>query len=326
MCDYYTPLTFEKHLNLTDTTSTNNKALQPDIQWGWVGIALGAHISWGLYPVLARYLQTVSNLPTFSILALGNWIVLTVIGKFLWNHTNRQVFRQPLFWLFGLIVIIRAVTNILSARFTLAIYVQLITQLTPFIVILISTLAFREKLPRFTIPAISLALLGSIMMIGTDFGGSTMIDPNRQDWLGIGLAFISVTTLSIYMVLIRRAANHHISGEALLLIQLIGISTVSAITSAIIGENWTIYIQMGINGWAVFLAFTFLVFLGANLGQIHAIRHIGAPFVSSMLASRLVVSIVFGALLLGEQLSSAWQIIGAAIVLVTITWYLWQQR
>jgi hypothetical protein len=32
------------------------------------------------------------------------------------------------------------------------------------------------------------------------------------------------------------------------------------------------------------------------------------------------------ALLLGERLSSIWQVLGAAIVLATITGYLWRQR
>jgi len=45
-----------------------------------------------------------------------------------------------------------------------------------------------------------------------------------------------------------------------------------------------------------------------------------------MMAWRLISAIVFGALLLGERLTSFWQITGAVIVLLTITWYLWQQR
>ena len=73
------------------------------MQWTWVSIALGAHAAWGLYPVLARYLQTESLLPTFSILALGNLFVLLTAGRYLWRNTELSAFRMPLLWLFGLI-------------------------------------------------------------------------------------------------------------------------------------------------------------------------------------------------------------------------------
>jgi drug/metabolite transporter (DMT)-like permease len=63
------------------------------------------------------------------------------------------------------------------------------------------------------------------------------------------------------------------------------------------------------------------VFLVANLTQIVALRHIGAPLVSSTMALRLVSALVFGGLVLGERLTSVWQGLGAAVVLVTITWY-----
>jgi drug/metabolite transporter (DMT)-like permease len=44
-----------------------------------------------------------------------------------------------------------------------------------------------------------------------------------------------------------------------------------------------------------------------------------------MMAWRLVSALFFAALLLGERLSSWIQLLGAVVVLVTITWYLWQQ-
>jgi drug/metabolite transporter (DMT)-like permease len=68
------------------------------------------------------------------------------------------------------------------------------------------------------------------------------------------------------------------------------------------------------------------VLVGANLGQIVALRRLGAPLVSSLLAWRLVSAMVVGVLLLDERLTSPWQALGAGAVLVTITWYLWQQR
>jgi drug/metabolite transporter (DMT)-like permease len=48
--------------------------------------------------------------------------------------------------------------------------------------------------------------------------------------------------------------------------------------------------------------------------------------VSSLLAWRLVSALIFAALLLDERLTSPWQLLGALIVLITVTWYLRQQR
>lgn len=309
---------------MTDTTK-QSAAVDDGSPWLWIAASLAAHASWGLYPVLARYLQTISNLPTFSILVTGNLVVLVFLSRYLIRRTNASVFRLPIVWVFGFIVVLRAATNIASTRYTLSIYVQLVTQATPFIVILLSTLVFREKLPRFTIPAVTLALIGAVLMIGTNFGAVTD-DPTRRDWLGVGLAFFSVLMLATYMVLVRRTVKHHVSGEALLLVQLIAIIGISSVMSVLVGENWEQYLRLGVTDWTVFFVFTFLVFLGANLWQIQAIQHIGAPFHSSMLASRLISALIFGWLLLGERLESVWQVVGAVIVLVTITWYLWEQR
>jgi drug/metabolite transporter (DMT)-like permease len=275
--------------------------------------------------VLVRYLQAVGNLPTFSILVVASFAVLVVMGRYLMQHTDARTYRQPLFWVFGLIVVMRSVTNVASARFTLSIYVQLITQATPFIVILFSTLLFREKIPRFTLPAVSIALVGALMMIGTGFG-SVADDPTRRDWLGVSLAVTSVILLGMYMVLVRRSVRHSISGESLLLIQMVGILIFSGVMTLVVREDWGRYANLDMTGWVVLGLYVFLVFLGGNLGQIHAIRHIGASFHSTMLASRLISAFIFGWLLLGEQLESVWQVAGAAIVLVTITWFLWQQR
>lgn len=277
--------------------------------------------------MLGRYLQTVSNLPTFSILLGGNLIVLIVLSRYLLRKTDFSIFRSKIIWVFALIVVIRAVTNIVSTRYTLSIYVQLVTQATPFFVILFSTALFREKLPRFTVPAVVLATVGAVMMIGPNFG-SVPDDPTRRDTLGVLLALGSVAALAMYMVLVRRTAsdNANVTSESLLLIQLIAICLVSTAMTLLTREDWSRYLHIGWMDWAVFLIFTFLVFLGANLWQIQAIQHIGAPFHSSMLASRLISALIFGWLLLGEQLQSAWQVLGAVVVLVTISWFLWQQH
>ncbi|MGB9633070.1 MAG: EamA family transporter, partial [Chloroflexaceae bacterium] len=96
--------------------------------------------------------------------------------------------------------------------------------------------------------------------------------------------------------------------------------------SLLLGEDPGRFAAIGASDWAVFGAFVGFVLLGANVGQIAALRRLGAPRVSSTMAWRLIATLALAALLLGERLTSPWQILGAGIVLVTITIYLSRQR
>jgi drug/metabolite transporter (DMT)-like permease len=292
-----------------------------------MGVALMAHTGWGAYPVLARYLQTNSQLPSMSLLALGNLLGLIIISLLLWPRLHRRSFNHPLLGLFAVIVVLRGVTNFLAARYTLSIYVQLITQMTPFLVALLSLTLLRERLPHYTGRAMTLCLLGAVLMMSGNIDLTQALpDPNRLDWLGITLALISSLALAVYMLLVRHSAQRAVPGEAMNVIQLLALFSFSLPVSLALGEDWSRYLALETADWLVFAAFVLGVLVMCNLGQIGALRRLGAPLVSSLLAWRLVGALVVGALLLDERLTTLWQVLGAALVLVTITWYLWQQR
>lgn len=298
-----------------------------DSQWTWVFVALLAHTGWGAYPVFARYLQTVSRLPSMSLMALGNLVPLIIVSFTILPRIDKRVFRSRFLWMIAVVIVLRATTNLLATRYTLSIYVQLITQMTPFLVALLSTVLLREKLPRYTGRAITLCLAGAIMMMGSDIG-QTVMQPtaDRIDGLGIGLALVSSLILATYMILVRRTVSRRVPGEAVLVVHLTSLLISGTVISLLLGETWQQWRAIGLADWLIFAGFSLGVLLGANLGQISSLRHLGAPLVSSLLAWRLVSALVVGALLLGERLSSLLQLLGAGIVLVTITWYLWQQR
>ncbi|MFV9503310.1 MAG: DMT family transporter [Oscillochloridaceae bacterium umkhey_bin13] len=313
--------------NVTPLPSAPTTSERPNLTWLWMGSAVLAHTGWGAYPVLARYLQTVSMLPSMAILALGNLIALLVFLPFIWGRITPTFLRSHVIWAFALVVVLRAITNVLAARFTLAIYVQLITLMTPLIVALLSFGLFRERLPRFIWPAIGLSLFGSLLMMSGEIGGhGVSLALAGGDLLGIGLALVSALSLSAYMILVPRTVKDAVSGEAVLLVQLVALTATTGVISLIIGEDWGRFAVIGTNDWMAFLGFVIFVLLGANLTQISALRHLGAPLVSSTMAWRLVATMILAALLLGERLSSLWQIVGAAIVLLTITAYLRMQR
>lgn len=291
--------------------------------WFWVVVGLLAHTGWGAYPVFSRYLQTISRLPSLSLLAMGNLVVLLVVGVSVFPRLDKTLFQKRIMWGFAAIVMARAVTNLLAARFTLSIYVQLINQMTPFVVALMSLLVLRQTLPPFTGRAVGLCLLGAALMMGGDLGEMTAV--SRQDLLGIGLAVTSTIFLAVYMLLVRRTATLDIPGEALLMMHVVALFVFALSASLLLGEDWQRWRQMETVDWVVFTGFSVGVLLFANFGQIRAIGALGAPMVSSMMAWRLVSALGFGALLLNERLTAWWQVLGAVVVLVTITWYLRRQ-
>ena len=296
----------------------------PAVVWGL--LALGAHTAWGLYPPMARYLQTISRLPTLSLAAVGNAVVLALLLVTVFPRLDWRYFRMPVLWVFALTVVGRSLTNLLSARYTLAIYVQLVNLMTPFLVAFLSATLFRDRIPRFTLPALLLSMLGALLMMSGEIGRTGVrLALTSTDWLGIGLAGVSSIFLALYMILIRRSFKQRLPGEAVFAMQIVALVLVMALSSVVIGEDWSRWTALAPSDWLVFAAFVAVALLFANYGQILALKHLSAPSVSSLTPWRLVSALAGSALLLGERLTSAWQVLGALIVLVTLSWYLWQQ-
>ena len=296
-------------------------------EWAWMLVALGAHTGWGAYPVLARYLQTVSHLPSMSLLTLGYLFVLPVLAVVVLPRMDRSILRLRLLWLFAAIVVLRGITNLLAARYTLAIYVQLITLMTPFVVALLSKTFLRQPIPPYTGRAVTLSLVGALLMMSGNIGQvGVQLALTPSDGLGIALAFISTFSLAIYMIIVRYTVLDDVPGQAILLVQAVTLLGMSALLSFLLREDWSRWQAIVPADWLVFGAFSLGVLLGANMSQIEALQHLGAPLVSSLLSWRLVSALFVAALLLDERLTSLWQVVGALMVLVTITWYLQRQR
>jgi len=303
------------------------KEIQKGSNLPWIAATLYAQTAWGAYPVLVRYLQTVSFLPSMSIMAFGSTLALGIVGLVYLPRLEWRAFYSPKLLFFALIVVARGSSNILAARFTLAIYVQLITLLTPFIVALLSTAVLREKLPRYTGRAMALSVLGALLLMGGSLAGADSFPgANRTDWLGISLALIGSLLLAIYMVTVRGTARDHIRGETLLLVQLFSLAVATGLFSLLLGEDWSRWGNLQPFDWFVFSMVVLGVFTGANMSQIGSIRHLGAAVVSSTMPWRLVSTLFLAALLLNERLTSIWQVLGVILVLTTVTWYLWRQR
>ncbi len=295
--------------------------------WMWIGAALLAQTGWGIYPALGRYMQTVSGLPSMSILVIGGMPMVLLMLIYVLPKYGVSIFQSRTIWMLALVVAARSTTNLLAMRFTMAIYVQLITLMTPFLVVALSLLLVQEAVPPYTGRAVSLTFVGAVLMLSSEIGSTGIrFDLALGDWIGISLALASSFMLALYMLLIRRTAKLVVPGQVILIFQITVVVAVSLPISLLLSEDRSRWAEIGATDWLVVIAYIFVVMIGANGLQIASLRQLGAPFVSSLMAWRLVSALLFAGLLLGEWLTSPAQMLGVAIVMVTITWYLWQQR
>ncbi len=292
---------------------------------GWMLAALASHTGWGIYPVLARYLQVISRLPSMSILVVSS-VPLSVLVAFVSRrHLQAKYLKSRVLWFLALAVVLRALTNLLAARYTLSIYVQLITQMTPFAVAALGAAFFHEAIPPYTGRAILLSFAGAVLLASGQIGeASAPFAFTPDDVIGITLAFSSMLFLALYMLLVRHSVRFGLPGEIVFLAQLVTVSVTASVLSWLFHEDWGRWFALTPRDWGVYLVFVFGVVLGANTLQIGALRRLGAATVSSMLAWRWISALVAADLLLGEQLTSFRQFLGAAIIFVVITWYVRQ--
>jgi drug/metabolite transporter (DMT)-like permease len=288
----------------------------------WLLVALLAHTGWGVYPVFARYLQTESQIPSMVLLATSTAPLALAFFTYGVPRFGRTILHSRPLWLFAGVVVLRSLTNVLAARYTQAIYVQLMTLMTPFLVALLSLVVLREQLPRGTLTAMALSFVGSLLMLSSNLAeGGLHFALQRTDLLGIGLALTSAVFLSLYMIVVRRTMATAVSALGVLLFQSAVVFSVSLTLSLLLGEEWGRWRGLQASDWAVFGVFALLILTGANALQIVALRKLGAPVVSSLMGWRLVSTLVVGILLLGEGLHGWVQGLGMVIVLATVTWF-----
>lgn len=307
------------------TLKTGDTSGSPPIKWILLGLL--SHAAWGGYPVLARYIQNVGHVPPLLMGSLANGIaslalLLIIVPRIKISFPS---VRDLIF--FGVVTVLRSLTNIFAARFTGAIYVQLISLMTPFIVALLSMPMLGEHLPRFTVPAVCLSVCGAVLIVTSDPGnGGISFALTRSDFIGIGLALVSSFFLAFYMLMIRKVVRSDTPAEVLGTFQALVLFLFMTSGSLAIGEDWSSLARLPLRGWAAIVIYGLGVILAGTLLQNTALKHIRASFYTVMLAMRLVSTTVFAALILGERLTSVWQGIGALVVMAAVTFYTWSQN
>ena len=302
----------------------------PPSIWPYVWLGVLAHLLIGAYPVFGK--RAIAEVPKFSLILLASLAIMgagVLVMRWREGLTWRKVWHvlrhERILWVFALFIAIRSVTNLLSISLTKAVWVQLIGILAPFPVALLGVWIFGQPTPRYTYRALMISTLGAVLIlvedwsnIGADFG--------RNDVLGLSLAVISMLAFAFYYQLIRRSHVRDVTSGLILFQQGLAMATSFAILTVATGEDWSAWTSVSPGGLAAALTVIFVTMVGGNLSQIIAVGSVTPALITSFMALRLVSALVLAWLILGEQLVSPTQWLGAALVVGTVTVYLSLQR
>jgi drug/metabolite transporter (DMT)-like permease len=309
----------------TPSSSSSSSSIWPFV---WLGVL--AHLFIGSYPVFGK--RAVAEVPKFSLVFIASLAImivgLTVLrwrDRVSWRQNWRTLRRERVLWLFALIVVTRTVTSILSIALTKAVWVQSINILAPFPAALLGVWMFGQSTPRYTYRALMLSTLGAVLMLVEDWS-HVGADISRNDVLGLAFALISMLAFAFYYQLIRRSHVRDVTSGLIMFQQGLGMAIAFLILTVVTNEDWSAWTSVSTGGWLAVLGVIFVVQVGGNLSQIIAVGGVTPALITSFMALRLVSALVLGWLILGEQLVSPSQWLGATLVVGTVTGYLWLQK
>ncbi len=293
----------------------------------WLFIALVSQTAWGGYPVFARYFQNTVHIPSLALVSISNGVAALALAILVLPHMDLQFLKSRSILVFSVVLILRSVTNIYATRYTLAVYVQMINLMSPFLVAALSRTWLGEPLPRFTGRAVVFSVLGAALMSTADLGqNGVVLAITPTDWFGIALASASTFFLALYVITIRRSLKGDVPADGMSVVQAFVLFLSMGAGSLLFREDWTPWTRMSISDWGLFAAFGLGVLLMGMKLQNASLKHISASFYSTVQALRLVSTLGLAALILGEWFSSGWQILGAVVVMATVSWYSWAQN
>ncbi|NOX62023.1 MAG: DMT family transporter [Chloroflexi bacterium] len=298
--------------------------------WPYVWLGVLGHAIWGGYPVMAK--RAIADVPKFSLLFLAS-TAATLMGLWLVRHHDRMSWRamwrgmryEPMMWGLAFFVVARSVSNIMAISLTQAVWVQLIYMLTPFLVALLGLLLFRDPAPPYTFRALFFSSVGAVLMLVEDWS-QVLTAFTPRDLAGLAVAFFSALALAMYFQMVRRSQLREATRGLIMVQQGVAMAATFLALSLFNGEDWSRWATASTGGLWAALAAIFVVQVGGNLVQITALGGVNPALITSMMALRLISALVLGGLILGEHLTQPTQWLGAVIVTITVTIYLWLQN
>lgn len=166
------------------------------------GYLITTFILWGSLYVVSKY--TLGKLPTFTISFLRfviAFVALTAMGKREKVRTKIERKDYPYLLLIGIGGYFIAVgAQLLGTKYASASLASLINALNPLTMTLFATLILHEKLTKFKIAGLAIALAGVYVILGGGINGNV---------LGICMSLFSVVVWSIISVFMRKITQKY---------------------------------------------------------------------------------------------------------------------
>lgn len=270
--------------------------------WGGTFVA-GRFLGSSLNPVFAASLRFL-----LASLALLGFLWLTRIA--LVRPTVRQWLRLALLGSCG--IFLYNLCFFYGLQYINASRASLIVALNPAVIGLASWWLFNERLGRMRTAGIATCVVGAALIIVSR--DPQLLVAARDAWIGDALIFGCVLGWGVYS-LFSRELNQSLGPVQTVTYSILIGTLMLWLLAAARGElSWTALNDLGAAQW---LSLAYLGVLGsalAYIGYYHGIRKIGATRSGVFIALNPLTAVIFGALLLGEQLTLT-MCLGAALIL-----------
>ncbi|WP_434707213.1 EamA family transporter [Pseudomonas sp. R1-1] len=270
--------------------------------WGGTFVA-GRFLGSSLNPVFAASLRFL-----LASLALLGFLWLTRIA--LVRPTARQWLRLALLGFFG--IFFYNLCFFYGLQYINASRASLIVALNPAVIGLASWWLFKERLGSMKTAGIVICIVGAALVIVSR--NPQLLAATPDAWMGDLLILGCVLGWGVYS-LFSRELNQSLGPVQTVTYSILIGTLMLCLLAAARGElSWTALNDLGAPQW---LSLAYLGVLGsalAYIGYYHGIRKIGATRSGVFIALNPLTAVIFGALLLGEQLTPT-MCVGGALIL-----------
>ncbi|SDT09079.1 Permease of the drug/metabolite transporter (DMT) superfamily [Pseudomonas sp. Z003-0.4C(8344-21)] len=270
--------------------------------WGGTFVA-GRFLSSSLNPLFAASLRFL-----LASLALLGFLWLTRIA--LVRPTARQWLRLALLGFFG--IFFYNLCFFYGLQYINASRASLIVALNPAVIGLASWWLFKERLGSMKTAGIVICIVGAALVIVSR--NPQLLAATPDAWMGDLLILGCVLGWGVYS-LFSRELNQSLGPVQTVTYSILIGTLMLCLLAAARGElSWAALNDLGAPQW---LSLAYLGVLGsalAYIGYYHGIRKIGATRSGVFIALNPLTAVIFGALLLGEQLTPT-MCVGGALIL-----------
>jgi drug/metabolite transporter (DMT)-like permease len=267
-------------------------------------VALSA-ASFGVMPILTKiaYRDGSSTLGVLSVRFAVAGAVLLVLAALAKQRLPRGRKLLAVAALGGVGYVGESACYFLALQRTSAGLTALLLYVYPALVVLLAAAVARRAPDRFTLGLVALALAGTALTIGRPGGGAL---------LGVALGLAAAATYSIYIVV----SAHVVSGLAPL-----AVSGVVMAAAGLVDGTAALVVRPALpqhaHGWAAVVGVALVGSVVAVWAFFEGLRRLGPSDTAVVSTLEPVVSVVLGAVVLGEAFGGL-QVVGGVLVLAAV--------